>query len=238
MEQYTGTKTIMAEPMTKTDAQVVLGRTINTTHESEDGYLVEYSDGYRSWSPKEVFDAAYHRSDTYIDRMYLEQDELAKRLDKLAAFLKSTHFSELVPDNFARFLIYMQCQLMQRYYQTLNSRIIFEESEAKQEAPCRFIGPMSFGMAIEALKNGFAIRRDGWNGKDIFVFKQVPATIHSDVIPKMTSLPAQAKQLILNSTATICYTSQCIIFNAKTGRADSWVPSISDTFADDWQIVL
>ena len=60
MKKYIGTKVIMAEPMTMTEAQKVLGRELKPTTVEEDGYLVEYKDGYKSWSPKSVFDDAYH----------------------------------------------------------------------------------------------------------------------------------------------------------------------------------
>ena len=46
-----------------------------------------------------------------------------------------------------------------------------------------------------------------------------------------------AKDLILKGKGFIDYTSQCLIYNENTGRADSWVPSISDVFAEDWEIV-
>lgn len=94
-----------------------------------------------------------------------------------------------------------------------------------------------FGDAIEVLKQGGAIRRKGWNGKGLFVIKQVPAHIESGIIPKMQSLPQSAKDLILKGKGFIDYTSQCLIYNENTGRADSWVPSISDVFAEDWEIV-
>ena len=71
----------------------------------------------------------------------------------------------------------------------------------------------------------------------VMVFKQVPAHIESDVIPKMQSLPQSAKDLILKGKGFIDYTSQCLIYNENTGRADSWIPSISDVFAEDWEIV-
>lgn len=96
---------------------------------------------------------------------------------------------------------------------------------------------MNFGDAIKILKQGGVIRRKGWNGKGLVVFKQVPAHIDSDIIPKMQSLPQSAKDLILGSKGFIDYTSQCLIYNENTGRADSWVPSISDVFAEDWEIV-
>lgn len=96
---------------------------------------------------------------------------------------------------------------------------------------------MGFGDAIEVLQQGGAVRRSGWNGKGLMVFKQVPAHIESDIIPKMQSLPQSAKDLILKGKGFIDYTSQCLIYNENTGRADSWVPSISDVFAEDWEIV-
>ena len=96
---------------------------------------------------------------------------------------------------------------------------------------------MSFGEVIEVLKEGGVIRRKGWNGKDIVVFKQVPAHIGNTIVPNMQSLPEKAKSIILEKVGHIDYTSQCLIYNTKTGRADSWVPSISDVFSEDWEIV-
>lgn len=96
---------------------------------------------------------------------------------------------------------------------------------------------MDFGDAIEVLKQGGAIRRKGWNGKGMFVIKQVPAHIDSNIIPKMQSLPQSAKDIILKGKGFIDYTSQCLIYNENTGRADSWNPSIADVFAEDWEIL-
>ena len=95
----------------------------------------------------------------------------------------------------------------------------------------------SFSEAIKLLQKGKALRRSGWNGKNLFVIKQVPAHIESNVIPNMQSLPQSAKDLILNGKRFIDYTNQCLIYNGDTGQADSWVPSISDVFADDWELV-
>ena len=73
---YTGTKTIQACPMSKLDAEKELGRTIKSQHsnegENEDGFLVVYPDGYRSWSPATVFEAAYRRTEDDIDTISYE----------------------------------------------------------------------------------------------------------------------------------------------------------------------
>lgn len=110
---------------------------------------------------------------------------------------------------------------------------IFEKTYEKADSS----SAMDFGDAIEVLKQGGAIRRSGWNGKGLFVVKQESAHIESDVIPKMQSLPQAAKDRIMQTKGFIDYTSQCLIYNENTGRADSWVPSISDVFAQDWEIV-
>lgn len=161
MSMYIGTKVVMAMPMTMTEAQKVLGREIKPATVEEDGYLVWYKDGYRSWSPKSVFDDAYRK----------------------------------------------------------------------------LVG-MDFGKVIEALKSGLAVRRKGWNGKGMFVVKQIPSHIEGGIIPTMQSLPQSAKDILLSrENAHIDYTNQMLIINPN-GRADSWVPSSSDVFAEDWEVVI
>lgn len=96
---------------------------------------------------------------------------------------------------------------------------------------------MDFGGAIKALKKGHAVQREGWNSKGMFVVKQVPVHISSYIILNMQSLPLAAKDLIMSrEDPHIDYTNQMLIIN-PSGRADSWVPSSSDVFAEDWVIL-
>ena len=96
---------------------------------------------------------------------------------------------------------------------------------------------MNFGQAIEALKEGKAIQREDWNGKGLFIVKQIPAHITKDIIPNMQSLPQSAKNILMSrENPHIDYTNQMLIINPD-GRADSWVPSVSDVFAEDWEVV-
>lgn len=96
---------------------------------------------------------------------------------------------------------------------------------------------MDFGNAIKALKEGKVIRRKAWRGTGYVVFKQVPAHIEQNIIPKMQSLPEAAKKLILKSRTYIDYASQCLKYNYTTGEANSWSPSINEVFAEDWEIL-
>lgn len=95
---------------------------------------------------------------------------------------------------------------------------------------------MNFGQAIEALKQGKLIQRKGWNGKGMFVMKQIPAEIGLDIIPKMQSVQESAKQKLIESGNTLKYQNQMLIIKAD-GTADSWVASSSDIFAEDWFIL-
>ena len=94
-----------------------------------------------------------------------------------------------------------------------------------------------FGEAIRLLKEGKCVARKGWNKAGLFVCKQVPAMIGEEVIPRMQSLPYAAKELILRGTGFVSYENQCLIYDTGTGVANSWVPSSSDMFAEDWMQV-
>ena len=236
MRKYIGTKQIEAEPMTMGEAYekglLQAGRVPNEAEKDNAGYHVKYQDGYESWSPAEPFKKAYKCSETFLDRLHIEMRDLYDKMDKLAPFIESGKIDEIVTDKYQNCLLRLQDRIMSRYINVLECRI--GRIDGSPEAPLHL---MTFGDAIEVLKQGVAIRRSGWNGKGLFVIKQVPARITEEIIPKMQSLPQSAKDLILKGKGFIDYTSQCLIYNENTGRADSWVPSISDVFAEDWEIV-
>ena len=236
MKKYIGTKQIEAEPMTMGEAYerglLQAGRVPSEAEKDNAGYHVKYADGYESWSPAEPFKKAYKCAETFLDRLHIEMRDLYDKMDKLAPFIESGKIDEVVTDKYQNCLLRLQHRIMSRYINVLECRI--GRLDGAPEAPLHL---MTFGDAIEVLKQGMAIRRSGWNGKGLFVIKQVPARITEEIIPKMQSLPQSAKALILKGKGFIDYTSQCLIYNENTGRADSWVPSISDVFAEDWEIV-
>ena len=238
MKKYIGTKQIEAEPMTMGEAfekNLLQADGIEPTEaeKRKTGYHVKDEYGCESWSPAEPFEEVYKCADTFLDRLQIEHDDLVEKYDKCEKFVDSDKFREIVKEDYPAFLLSLQRNVMNRYGSIIEQRM----SIAKGETSITTLPRMSFGDAIEALKFGFAIRRKGWNGKGLMVFKQVPAHIESDVIPKMQSLPQSAKDLILKDKGIIHYTNQCLIYNQNTGNADSWVPSISDVFARDWEIV-
>ena len=57
MKNYIGIKLLQAEPMTDNTFRALKNKPL--VAEDSEGYLVQYSDSYESWSPKDVFEAAY-----------------------------------------------------------------------------------------------------------------------------------------------------------------------------------
>lgn len=233
MKQYTGTKTVKAMPMTMGEAyeRKLLKEGVRPSECETDkaGYLVEYEDGYQSWSPADVFDKAYKPSETFLERMQAECNENFERLKKAVSFIESDKFNEL--GLIARILIATQASIQREYGWVLADTLT--EFTTAESVPSYY----NFGTAIRFLKAGGAIRRAGWNGKGLFVVKQVPAHITADIIPNMQSLPQSAKDIIMaRAEPHIAYTNQMLIIHPD-GRADSWVPSSSDVFAEDWELV-
>ena len=58
MNEYQSIKKVKAEKMDRFEAQE-LGLVRDILDKNEEGYLVQYSDNYASWSPKKAFEDGY-----------------------------------------------------------------------------------------------------------------------------------------------------------------------------------
>lgn len=116
---YTGTKTIKAMPMGKAEAEKVLGKSITPATAGMDGYLVEYPDGYRSWSPAKVFEESYKVAETHVDRMKIELADLNERI--CSATMAISTFGALPDDE--RWQLKRQLEAMHNYADVLYDRI-------------------------------------------------------------------------------------------------------------------
>lgn len=233
LKQYTGTKTVKARPMTMGEAYEckLLKEGVRPSECETDkaGYLVEYEDGYQSWSPKDVFDAAYKPSETFLERLDNECGEIDARYNKAKDFINSDRFDNLSP--IAKLLLTAQSATQREYIWLLIDRI----DEAKGKKP--FLSEFDFGTALKFLTAGGAISRAVWRSEK-FVVKQVPSIITADIIPKMQSLPQVAKDILMSrKNPHIGYTNQMLIIHPD-GQADSWQPSPEDIFAVDWKLVV
>lgn len=131
MNTYIGTKIIRAKPMTHQQFQ--RERSAVVAPESDDppveGYLVEYADGYVSWSPKAQFDEAYvlvgdiegNCLAPHEIRVLAEQAEQANRTAKLKALIGTGAFQKLSEED--QSLLVSQLEWMYGYLRVLGARV-------------------------------------------------------------------------------------------------------------------
>lgn len=77
---------------------------------------------------------------------------------------------------------------------------------------------IDFGMALQCLKDGCKLERAGWNGKGLYVMM-----VSKTYLQSMQGLALEMKPFF--------------VIVAESGTTNTWVPSISDIFAEDWRIV-
>lgn len=108
---------------------------------------------------------------------------------------------------------------------------------------------MNFGEAIEAVKEGKLIAREGWNGKNMFVFQrpadEIPAQV---VIENVKSIPDAVKLLLHNKykhdyvgssgeVFKIKFTAYLCMKAADDTIVNGWLASQTDMLAEDWTIL-
>lgn len=86
---------------------------------------------------------------------------------------------------------------------------------------------MSFGLAVEALKEGEKVCRAGWNGKNMFLFLVQGSTFQVNRAP--------LNQFYEEGT-TVNY---CPHIDMKTAddKIVPWLASQTDVLADDWMVI-
>lgn len=86
---------------------------------------------------------------------------------------------------------------------------------------------MNFGQAIEAMKEGKLVAREGWNGKGMFVFLVSGSTFKVNRAPLLGIFPEGTE---------INYRSHIDMRDAE-GKIVPWLASQTDTLAEDWEII-
>lgn len=99
--------------------------------------------------------------------------------------------------------------------------------KAQADAAYRETSGLSFGLAIEALKKGARVARDGWNGKGMFLFLVAGSRFTVNRPPLLGIYP---------EGAVVDYHAHIDMKTAQ-GYVVPWLASQADMLADDWQIV-
>lgn len=95
---------------------------------------------------------------------------------------------------------------------------------------------MNFGDALQALKDGKAVTREGWNGKGMFICMmpalQLPPFNTQDTARKVNDRTAK---WIGPDTPLDCQ-PYVAMFTAQKKWQPGWLCSQADMFAEDWMI--
>ncbi|WP_299933772.1 DUF2829 domain-containing protein [uncultured Pelagimonas sp.] len=86
---------------------------------------------------------------------------------------------------------------------------------------------MSFSRALEAIKRGNKLAREGWNGKGMFVFL-VPGSTFTHLRPPLSTMFPEGTEITYRPHIDLC---------AADGSLGVWQPSMGDVMAEDWHIV-
>jgi len=133
MKTYVGTKVLLAVAMTLGAYNEKRGWTIpENEYPNTEGYFVQYSDDYVSWSPKEVFEESYIELKLsniektselpHQQRVIEEAKELADKAEKLSYFIELNPIFDKLPKE-EQCRLKLQLVTMKGYYSVLSERI-------------------------------------------------------------------------------------------------------------------
>jgi len=125
---------------------------------------------------------------------------------------------------------------------TLGYKVVYDDGyiswcpKARFEEVSRPVGGMTFGQALEALKQGRKVARRGWNGKGMWLWLKPATTIKADWCkdPVLKQI-AEAAGGEIPALGTVC-----MFTHDSTGRQailTGWLASQSDMLLEDWTIV-
>lgn len=110
----------------------------------------------------------------------------------------------------------------------------------------------NFGQAIEALKEGKRVARQGWNGKGMFIFERPADELEVGfIIDKVKSLPQSVKDFfkaIVDTGANeetkqhllsgkVKFGSYLCMYAADGSIVNGWLASQTDILSNDWCIL-
>jgi hypothetical protein len=92
---------------------------------------------------------------------------------------------------------------------------------------------LNFGQAIEALKEGKKVARNGWNGKGMFLWIMAGVTLPLEKLQHLETIET-VKALNLSE---VTFLPTIRMFTANGEILTGWLASQSDMLSEDWCIV-
>lgn len=107
---------------------------------------------------------------------------------------------------------------------------------------------LNFGQALEALKQGKRVAREGWNGKGMFIFERPADELERGfIISKVKSIPQSVKDFLQKEDEKLDGSEQGLtkvkfgaylcMYAADKSIVNGWLASQTDLLAEDWQVL-
>lgn len=98
---------------------------------------------------------------------------------------------------------------------------------------------MNFGKALEALKQGYRVAREGWNGKKMCIFLTKGSDVaYSDLKQHNQDALACVRSEDIDCDKTVVHICDHIDMIAADGSiVIGWLASQTDMLAEDWEVV-
>lgn len=110
---------------------------------------------------------------------------------------------------------------------------------------------VTFGTALEAVKQGKRAAREGWNGKGMFIFQRPEDTIpYETVVGVVKSIPqslrdhlyfdakdSEGKPVELKDMPPVKFTAYLCLYAADRSIVNGWLASQTDMLSEDWNIL-
>lgn len=100
-------------------------------------------------------------------------------------------------------------------------------SKDEFEKSCRSAEDMTFGDALEAMKQGKRVARKGWNGKNMYVF--LATDVEFNTMADISEFYGSADGVEV--------LPMCVLRTAQGNMQPGWLASQADMLAEDWYIV-
>jgi Protein of unknown function (DUF2829) len=105
---------------------------------------------------------------------------------------------------------------------------------------------LTFGEALELVKEGKLVQRQGWNGKSMFIFQRPEDELEVGfIIEKVKSLPQSLKDFFKQrdekinlpeeqGSDKVKFTAYLCMYAADGSIVNGWLASQTDVLANDW----
>ena len=223
MRKYIGTKLVEAEPAWRLNGKLYTWDALpDSADHAEAGYRVRYPDGYESWSPWAVFEAAYLRVNPDGECKTGAPSVSPGMVGELLGFLLQTAVNGI---NAGDSTVGQAPEAAGPVGQAPGPWGAVQEAEHPCGGNCVCAEERrDFGWALRQLRHGGAVRRRGWNGKNQ----------HIELATRISYMTAGGVYMNVEHEAI---GNKAIAFVGTSGVQMGWLASQADMLAEDWEIV-